>query len=109
MTETFDAMIAAAASLDKLRAENERLVQRVRDLEERLNAALRLRQASCACSPVYLELDPGIHAQYCPLAGQELDVGRARWACERCGSVGTVQRCLGCGSDGVEVARSVTP
>jgi hypothetical protein len=31
-----------------------------------------VRDESCACSPKYRELAPGVHAAYCPLAGKPL-------------------------------------
>jgi len=94
--DMFDAMIEAASTLDELRIENANLKAKVGDLERRLRAALAARGSGCMCSSVYLELSPGIHAQYCPLVGQALEDGRQRWTCERCGAVSTVEDCIVC-------------
>jgi hypothetical protein len=38
----------------------------------------------CGCSEKYRELAPGVHAKYCPLAGQPLGDRRNTWRCSRC-------------------------
>lgn len=61
---------------------------------------------ACACSTQYREMAPGIHAQYCTLAGQPLDDGRQRWRCTACDAVSTVDRCPQCGGASVQEGRS---
>lgn len=62
-------------------------------------------EVTCGCSPKYIELKPGVHANYCVQAGKPLSDGHQRWSCASCSLVyrHKIDKCLRCGGEMAEV------